>query len=136
MYNKEVTQEWRRKHRKQHLTISREGTARYRYGLTHAQAEELRSRQCEICGDLAKKMCIDHKLPGSFRGVLCQSCNVNLGWFERRKEIILKYLQKDKVDYASGIASSKDGHGNSRTSSIQIEQEKQGAFENESPAIA
>jgi predicted porin len=75
---------------------------RYRYkkfyGLALEQAYLLKQNPCEICGNKAKKMCIDHEHDGTsnFRGVLCLQCNVRVGWLETKKDIILKYLDKHK----------------------------------------
>ena len=71
--------------------------ARLRYGLTRERQLELYKHPCEICGRHAKKMCIDHVVPGTYRGVLCQGCNIALGWLERRREIIRLYLKRPPV---------------------------------------
>jgi len=65
-----------------------------KYGLSIAEAEYLRSLPCEICGVNAKKMCIDHKIPKTYRGVLCNQCNVRLGWVEKYKDIIDEYVER------------------------------------------
>jgi hypothetical protein len=62
---------------------------------------------CEICGKsvsevtkwdskfAAKNLCVDHDhTTGKFRGLLCQICNRQLGWYENNKEKINKYLDK------------------------------------------
>jgi len=64
------------------------------YGLSIAEADYLRTLPCEICGVQAKKMCIDHKIPKTYRGVLCQQCNTRLGWFEKHQETISKYIER------------------------------------------
>ncbi len=63
------------------------------YGLTLEQADSLRTEACDICEKRAKKMCIDHVINGSYRGVLCQQCNTRLGWFEAKRIKILQYLE-------------------------------------------
>ena len=68
--------------------------AKKKYGLSLDEIAYLRKQPCEICGTHAKKMCIDHKIPGTYRGVLCQQCNVRLGWLEKRTDVILKYLER------------------------------------------
>lgn len=65
-----------------------------RYGLSLAEVQYLRDKPCEICKVKAKKMCIDHKIPGTYRGVLCQQCNTRLGWFEKNREIIEQYAER------------------------------------------
>lgn len=65
-------------------------------------------QKCEICGksideavrwenkSAPKRLCIDHDhTTGRFRGVLCQVCNRQLGWYEKHKDSITKYLHKD-----------------------------------------
>ena len=62
---------------------------------------------CEICGksidDLStptskiqyKNLCIDHDHnTNKFRGLLCMTCNRNLGWYENNKDAVLQYLNK------------------------------------------
>lgn len=61
---------------------------------------------CEICGlnekaihdnnkNKVSNLSIDHNhITGEFRGLLCSSCNRNLGWTENNMINILKYLSK------------------------------------------
>lgn len=62
---------------------------------------------CEICGKTveesvkykgktaAKRLCIDHNhKTNKFRGLLCQVCNRQLGWYEKYKENVDTYLSK------------------------------------------
>lgn len=65
-----------------------------KYGLSLDEARYLRSLPCEICGTKAKKMCIDHKIPKTYRGVLCQQCNTRLGWFEKNRDVIIDYCER------------------------------------------
>lgn len=57
--------------------------------------------KCEICGKenviCSKRvnLCVDHDhSTNKFRGLLCSVCNRQLGWFEKNKENIEKYLNK------------------------------------------
>lgn len=63
---------------------------------------------CEICGrsvsevtkysgkNAAKQLCIDHDhKTNKFRGLLCQSCNRQLGWYEKYQDSINTYLKDD-----------------------------------------
>lgn len=68
--------------------------AKKKYGLSLEEAKYLRAQPCEICGQKASKMCIDHKIPKTYRGVLCQQCNTRLGWFEKYTDIILEYVER------------------------------------------
>jgi hypothetical protein len=77
--------------------------------ITYGDLERYRESHpvCEICGKAvsevtkwnskfaAKNLCIDHDhTTGKFRGLLCQICNRQLGWYENNKENIQKYLDK------------------------------------------
>lgn len=77
--------------------------------ITYGELEQYRASHpvCEICGKsveevtkweskfAAKKLCVDHDhATGKFRGLLCQICNRQLGWYENNKENINKYLDK------------------------------------------
>lgn len=77
--------------------------------ITYGELEQYRVKhtKCEICGKTveeatkwdskfaAKNLCIDHDhSTKKFRGLLCQICNRQLGWYENNKENIQKYLDK------------------------------------------
>lgn len=108
----EISSRWRINHAEQNRKIQRENTAQRRYGLTRDEQVKLYSMPCEICGQHQKKMCIDHVIPGTYRGVLCQQCNTRLGWFEKFKEIIVSYIQRGP--HARSIKGSTCGDGYSR----------------------
>ena len=63
---------------------------------------------CEICGRslnetirdgskiIPKHFCVDHDhATNKFRGLLCSVCNRQLGWYEKNKTRIEKYLNKE-----------------------------------------
>lgn len=48
---------------------------------------------CHLCGKDGGRLCHDHDHgTGMLRGILCNSCNSRLGWYERNKEAIDGYL--------------------------------------------
>jgi len=56
---------------------------------------------CAICGkhisEESKRFAVDHNhKTNEVRGLLCMSCNTKLGWYERQKENIEKYLGENK----------------------------------------
>jgi formate dehydrogenase maturation protein FdhE len=54
-----------------------------KYNLTPEEYAEIITKQgnkCAICGDIPKKMCIDHDHnTGKVRGMLCSTCNLAIG---------------------------------------------------------
>lgn len=77
--------------------------------ITYEELEQYRAEHpvCEICGRTmseslkwkskyaAKNLCVDHDhATNKFRGLLCHNCNTRLGWFERHRVEIEKYLAK------------------------------------------
>ena len=77
--------------------------------ITNKQLEAYQQEHvvCEICGKTVeetihytgkyatKRLCIDHNhQTGEFRGLLCQSCNRQLGWYEKYRDYIDNYLSK------------------------------------------
>lgn len=77
--------------------------------ITGAELEDYRKThlKCEICGRTvgesvrwdskykAKNLCIDHDHnTKKFRGLLCQVCNRQLGWYERHRQKVNEYLDK------------------------------------------
>lgn len=75
------------------------------YGITEQDYEQLLSEQfggCAICRTHVidktgrrKYWCVDHcHVTGKVRGLLCVKCNIFLGHFEKRRELVLAYLDK------------------------------------------
>lgn len=58
---------------------------RYKYGITpddYAAMLEKQDGHCELCPS-TKKLCVDHcHQTKTFRGILCDDCNVGLGRFK------------------------------------------------------
>jgi len=70
------------------------------YGLTleeYLRLCELQRHRCKICDKRVAKLCVDHKEKGSFRGLLCNTCNVGLGMFSdsvTHLESAIRYLHE------------------------------------------
>lgn len=72
-----------------------------KYGITHADYIRMLHAQkgrCAICGATQKqggnkRLHVDHDHDTKrVRGLLCSKCNGALGWFEKRLDSILEYL--------------------------------------------
>lgn len=75
------------------------------YGITLEDFERMREEQkslCAICGNrrhdhLGRGLSVDHcHITGKVRGLLCPRCNGNLGYFEKYREQMLSYLDKQR----------------------------------------
>lgn len=68
------------------------------YGLTAEEAMSLKKQGCALCGTMEGKLNIDHDhKTGKIRGVLCNPCNLMLGYYEQaeeRRAVILEYLKR------------------------------------------
>lgn len=70
------------------------------YNLSVAEYDFMLDMQggcCAICGKdqsgFKLKLAVDHNhTTGEVRGILCPSCNIKLGWYEKRIETIHNYL--------------------------------------------
>jgi len=75
-------------------------SATRKFGLTIADYYSMlegQNHRCGICKidrcSTGKNFCVDHDhKTGSVRGLLCYSCNIRLGWYEKKKESIEEYL--------------------------------------------
>jgi hypothetical protein len=72
------------------------------YGLTIEKYNELIAGGCVNCGShIWLHIDHHHSKPGTYRGVLCQPCNVALGSLRENKQIILgliNYLERNNED--------------------------------------
>lgn len=69
-----------------------------RYGLELKDFDrmvEVQNNQCNICHrEFNRTPCVDHcHYTDRVRGLLCRNCNTMLGWYENRREEILKHLE-------------------------------------------
>ena len=82
---------------------------KYELDITYEELELYKQEHntCEICGrtvdevvkytgkTASKQLCIDHNHnTNRFRGMLCQACNRQLGWYEKYQSSINSYLNK------------------------------------------
>lgn len=67
------------------------------YGLTIEQADEMKKDGCNICGvKFGVTLCIDHDHDTKrIRGVLCHTCNLAVGYYEKLADKIKVYLEKE-----------------------------------------
>ena len=73
----------------------------YKSPLIYYRLLEIQDNKCAICNSKVgstkhKNLSIDHDhKTGKIRGLLCTSCNRQLGWYENKKELVEKYLQNN-----------------------------------------
>lgn len=80
----------------------------YIYGVLKSIIENYQNKRdtCEICGNkevantskktkkTPNKLSIDHNhITGFFRGLLCNSCNRKLAWYEKYNQYIVNYIE-------------------------------------------
>lgn len=78
--------------------LLRDAGFRRKYGISLAEREELAERQglrCSVCGthesQLDKRLAVDHDhATGAVRALLCQTCNLGLGFFKDSPELLEK----------------------------------------------
>jgi hypothetical protein len=75
--------------------IDKRRRLRAKYGLSEEQVEQMRVAQdgrCAICSRKTTRLFVDHcHTKGHVRGLLCQTCNTFLGWYERKADTILRF---------------------------------------------
>jgi Recombination endonuclease VII len=97
------TAEWRSRMTKDELrAYQRKAQLKHHYGLTEAQFYEMVAAQaglCALCRDpFTAQPRVDHDhATGLIRGLLCDRCNVGLGWFEKMVKLdAAGYLERRK----------------------------------------
>ena len=99
--NREHVNEQARKYYRTHKKEHRNRALKYNFGIDLQDYSILFNKQqgcCAICGrhqSLFKRvLSVDHShKTGSIRGLLCQHCNHQLGWYENLKCQIENYLK-------------------------------------------
>lgn len=87
-------------HTKAGRRATRSADYRKHYGITIEDFERMEDKQggrCAICGrsSARRKLDVDHNHEtGQVRQLLCQRCNVTLGWLERYRKQFINYLEK------------------------------------------
>lgn len=101
-----TTRQWRADNRERARAGVRRWKLRTKYGLTPEDYDALVEKQnglCAICGEPPSttnrnharlKVDHDHKT-GEVRGLLCNRCNLLLGWLDAHRQRIIAYLRLD-----------------------------------------
>jgi len=86
---------WRKANPEAAAAGDRRARLRSKYGLSEADLEAMRERQngrCAICEKATDRLVVDHcHTKGHVRGLLCQTCNTFLGWYENKADTILQF---------------------------------------------
>src|SRR3954453_13858938 len=97
--NKDYLHSYRCEYRQRRKVEERDAYLRRTFGISHAQYEELLSRQgggCRICGKRPGKISlhVDHDhVTGEIRGLLCVGCNNALGQFRDDPLLLVRAAQ-------------------------------------------
>jgi hypothetical protein len=85
------------------------------YSLTTDEYKEMVIRQggrCAICGSSDTALCIDHcHSEGSVRGLLCNSCNLGLGFFKddpSRLGKAIRYIEMSQSENGASLGSTPE----------------------------
>ena len=98
----EYSEEWKRKNREKFLNFHRSRNLKENFNISIDDWQEIFQKQngrCAICdrhqSEFNIRFAVDHNhKTGAVRGLLCMSCNRNLGWFEKNKNKAEKYVKK------------------------------------------
>lgn len=98
--NKEHRIEYARRYRRERPEKTRETNLKVKYGITIAHYDKMFEAQggkCKICqshqGKLKRALCVDHcHDTGRVRGLLCDTCNKFLGFYEKFRDECEDYL--------------------------------------------
>jgi hypothetical protein len=86
---------WRRKNPSAAARGDRRARLKRAYGLSEDDVQRMREAQggrCAICERATSRLFIDHcHTRGHVRGLLCQTCNTFLGWYERKADTIIRF---------------------------------------------
>jgi len=92
---KKLSVEWQKKNPEKFINSKLKSA----YGITLEEYNQMLDEQnncCKICGGInnGRTLHVDHNHDTSkVRGLLCIKCNSHLGWYERNKNYIIKYLE-------------------------------------------
>ncbi|MAE81456.1 MAG: hypothetical protein CMB80_01880 [Flammeovirgaceae bacterium] len=92
-----------KEYRKKHPDRTKRTNLKVKYGISLEEYNDMKERQqgkCAICGkhedSLKKSLCVDHcHSTGVIRGLLCDTCNKFLGFYEKLKGQCELYLRKE-----------------------------------------
>jgi|SRR5881394_3807392 len=95
--NPEKTKAIKLKYEQNHPDRVKNGYLKRKYGISlkdHQNLVEKQDNKCAICSREFKRIpYVDHNhTTNKVRGLLCNRCNVFLGWYEKYKTIIENYL--------------------------------------------
>lgn len=101
--NKGKRTKYARDYRKLYPDRTRNTNLKVKYGITSNEYDLMFSEQkglCKICkkhqDELKRILCVDHcHATGEVRGLLCDTCNKFLGFYEKLSDQCKKYINKE-----------------------------------------
>ena len=93
-YHNERSKKWYREniHRPEIKAKRKRAAYKTKYGITdHAQLVDASGGKCALCGSTPKKLVVDHcHETGAVRDLICQKCNLGLGFFDDDPDSLLR----------------------------------------------
>lgn len=87
--------QWRKANPAAAAELDKRRRLKSKYGITEEAVEAMREAQggrCAICERKTTRLFVDHcHTKGHVRGLLCQTCNTFLGWYEKKADTILRF---------------------------------------------
>src|SRR5271157_139850 len=115
--NKEKIKEYAKIYRGKNSKKLKDLQLKYYYNISLEEWNNIfneQEKKCAICGKISKdfkcSFSVDHcHSTGKIRGLLCSSCNLNLGYYEKYKEKFEEYLTREtNYGYINDINDIKE----------------------------
>lgn len=81
-----------KKRRKRYIGQARDYQLKWNYGISSAEYDQMalaQNHKCYLCREHADPLCVDHNHKnGEIRKLLCNNCNLGIGYFKENPELL------------------------------------------------